>query len=445
MYRLGHGDCFLLAFPGTKKRPFYVLIDCGYKPGSNVRYNLSDIETVVADIAEATGKHIDLMIITHEHQDHVNGIWSGDKSRFDSFKIGEAWFAWTEDEIDPLAQALRDRHHDQLLGLVAARNSLAAAGGGETLQRVDDLLSLELGVDDAAEFAAVAKNPERSINKRAMRFVRQKAERGAKCIRPHEEILTLPGVKGVRVFALGPPHNADLLYDEDPQGNEAFPGHGFSATAMGSFFAAAQAGDDKRRIRPFGRRYGISVETAFKDDEYGPFFSKHYGAADVASGASASITGTGGTSTSRKKPGANQKAADDSAGSSPGAAGSAITPAPRPDAAAGNASETSSGNVASDEVAGDAPFRRIETDWLYSAEDLALVLNKGINNTSLVLAFELERSGRVLLFVGDAQRGNWVSWTNGSWTDDKGKRIGVRDLLARCCTRLAITAAIMRL
>src|SRR5881396_1579721 len=35
MYRIGHGDCFLIAFAGeTPDKPAYVLIDCGYKPGS---------------------------------------------------------------------------------------------------------------------------------------------------------------------------------------------------------------------------------------------------------------------------------------------------------------------------------------------------------------------------------------------------------------------------
>jgi hypothetical protein len=33
MYRIGHGDCFLIAFAG-KKKPVHVLIDCGYKPKS---------------------------------------------------------------------------------------------------------------------------------------------------------------------------------------------------------------------------------------------------------------------------------------------------------------------------------------------------------------------------------------------------------------------------
>jgi hypothetical protein len=58
------------------------------------------------------------------------------------------------------------------------------------------------------------------------------------------------------------------------------------------------------------------------------------------------------------------------------------------------------------------------------------VLNRGINNTSLVLAFEFKKSRKVLLFVGDAQRGNWISWTNGSWKDGP-ETISVRDLMSR--------------
>ena len=55
---------------------------------------------------------------------------------------------------------------------------------------------------------------------------------------------------------------------------------------------------------------------------------------------------------------------------------------------------------------------------------------RGINNTSLVLAFELPESNKVLLFVGDAQRGNWRSWTEGGWQDGE-KTITVRDLMSR--------------
>ena len=55
-------------------------------------------------------------------------------------------------------------------------------------------------------------------------------------------------------------------------------------------------------------------------------------------------------------------------------------------------------------------WRHIELDWLHTAEQLALKLDSDTNNTSLVLAIELIESGRVLLFTGDAQVGNWLSW-----------------------------------
>ena len=65
----------------------------------------------------------------------------------------------------------------------------------------------------------------------------------------------------------------------------------------------------------------------------------------------------------------------------------------------------------------NAPWRRIDNEWLYSAETLALKLNTGINNTSLVLAFELPKSRKVLFFAGDAQRGNWISWKDVTFKD----------------------------
>jgi beta-lactamase superfamily II metal-dependent hydrolase len=57
-------------------------------------------------------------------------------------------------------------------------------------------------------------------------------------------------------------------------------------------------------------------------------------------------------------------------------------------------------------------WRRIDTDWVAAADQLALSLNNMTNNTSLVLAFELTGTTptRFLLFVGDAQAGNWASW-----------------------------------
>ena len=80
-------------------------------------------------------------------------------------------------------------------------------------------------------------------------------------------------------------------------------------------------------------------------------------------------------------------------------------------------------------------WRRIGTDWQASAESLALKLDSATNNTSLVLAIELESSGRVLLFAADAQVGNWESWHDHTWTAAEGlgrdERVTAEDLLRR--------------
>ena len=82
----------------------------------------------------------------------------------------------------------------------------------------------------------------------------------------------------------------------------------------------------------------------------------------------------------------------------------------------------------------DQGWRRIETDWLGVASRLALQLDSHTNNTSLALAFELEPSGRVLLFPGDAQVGNWKSWSGMEWKvkdASETRSVTAADLLAR--------------
>lgn len=78
----------------------------------------------------------------------------------------------------------------------------------------------------------------------------------------------------------------------------------------------------------------------------------------------------------------------------------------------------------------DGPdWRRIDSEWLDDASELALALDGATNNTSLVLAIELGGSD-VLLFVADAQVGNWESWQSLSWDVD-GRRVTGPDLLRR--------------
>jgi len=100
--------------------------------------------------------------------------------------------------------------------------------------------------------------------------------------------------------------------------------------------------------------------------------------------------------------------------------------------------------VGEKDAAGDAFFKqhysdgpewqRVDHDWMEAAGRLALQLDSDTNNTCLALAFELGPNGRVLLFPGDAQVGNWLSWATPEWRAAGGAdapAIKARDLLAR--------------
>lgn len=379
MYRTGHGDCFLLAFAGDDAvKPVYVLIDCGYKPGSPAKIvPPTNIKDITESIRISTGGHIDVAVITHEHQDHVNGIT---EKNFEGITIGETWFAWTEDPEDDLANSLRKLFKDKLLGLIDARNRMAAADS-ETTKLIDNLLEFELGGIDESEvfsaglgFAAADEVKGQSKNKKSMQVFKDLAENGIRYLKPHDDISSLPGAKDVRVFSLGPPRNEDQLKDLDPQGDEAFHSLALASASPGNYFAAAAAGQSKS---PFAARYQVPTSLAEYSGEHRQFYSSHYGDESVVE---------------ETVPVAKQRGEN--------------------------------------EVPDNASWRRINTEWLYSAEQLALDLNSYTNNGSLVLAFELGKGGKVLLFAADAQRGNWVSWADKDWKDGKEK-VTTKDLLGR--------------
>jgi hypothetical protein len=107
---------------------------------------------------------------------------------------------------------------------LAAREVLAFAAGEDdrAVARVDTLPGLELG-DQAlrpatAALLAAAEDPEKSVNKQAMKLIKDKAaaKHGCQHLFPGGAPLILPGTRGVRAFVLGPPQDEDLIADEDP-------------------------------------------------------------------------------------------------------------------------------------------------------------------------------------------------------------------------------------
>ena len=75
-------------------------------------------------------------------------------------------------------------------------------------------------------------------------------------------------------------------------------------------------------------------------------------------------------------------------------------------------------------------WRTIDNEWINVASELAIKMENHTNNSSLVLAIELGKNGKVMLFPGDAQVGNWLSWQDLEWNFG-GDSITSDDLLTR--------------
>jgi hypothetical protein len=181
----------------------------------------------------------------------------------------QTWLAWTEDGTDRLANRLRNAFDDKLLGLLAVRQRLAAAGDAAQIQRLDEFRAFEFGGEDEA-FKAAGADPSKSLNKRAMKLLKDRADNGVKYLRPHEEILTVPGAKGVRVYALGPPRSQDQLEDLNPQGDEQF--HlAVSTASAGNYFAAAVTAAAQHGQSPFSSRFALGQNVALNDQDFGTF------------------------------------------------------------------------------------------------------------------------------------------------------------------------------
>jgi hypothetical protein len=180
-------------------------------------------------------------------------------------------------------------------------------------------------------------------------------------LRPGDQLFDVRGLRGIRVFVLGPPRDQRLIKRSDPskRHSEVYELAGGGGAHQG-FLTASQALAEGKRpsAQPFDPFFRVEAADAHNN----AFFHEHY-------------------------------------------------------------------------YTEDSNWRRIDHDWLGYAAQLALALNSDTKNTSLVLAFELASEGDVLLFPGDAQVGNWLSWEALEWhvCEDGGETRTVRsdDLLAR--------------
>jgi hypothetical protein len=252
MYRQGLGDCFLITLPAAADKPFYMLIDCGVVLGTPDP--ATRMKKVVEDITQVTNGEVDVLVVTHEHWDHVSGFVQA-RNVFDKLKIKQVWLAWTEDPQDPLATRLRQERRSAEKALRMAVNYLAVSGDNETAQRVDSLVGF---------FGAGTGSTEDALN-----YVKTLAGGKPRYCEPGQPPIEIPRLPGVRFFVLGPPKDERLIRKSNPGKTEAY---GLDALTRTLNAGAAGSPEEDALQDPFDRVHAIPIARA----EQLPFFQKRY-------------------------------------------------------------------------------------------------------------------------------------------------------------------------
>lgn len=361
MYCQGQGDCFLLALPGDDGSPRYMLIDCGiYHTMWDAPTRKARMIEIAQHIKDSTDDHVHQVVATHEHTDHINGFsYAADVFTHPDFHFDRVWMAWTEDSQDPEVVRIKDELNLEMRILLAAAHRLRGLGAtGEA-----DMINGVLGYS--------------GWNSHSMGILKGLAD--VTYLSQGEGPLTIPGVSAVRFFVLAPPYDYDFVMDwpsshpDDVYGMWMLP-----LNAQNALLSAVAARGARDEIDELGEEAGdepleFAVKAAIENrlETSQPFGYSHRIKA-------------GGAGKSRW------------------------------------ADFFEKHYGLGDGSGHESEWRRIDTDWLRTAETLAIKVGKRVNNTSLVLAMQFVNSGRVLLFPGDAQAESWNAWHDYeySWTID---------------------------
>jgi hypothetical protein len=345
MYDTGSvGDCLLLLFMADTMIAYSLMIDCG---GWNT--TSTNITPCVQDIHDTCNGKLDLLIVTHQHEDHISGFNQA-RAVFDTITVDEVWMSWIENPEDSIAKILKEAYGKKLKAL---RQSISAnlvrirrmTGGDdrqqkmmhakkEKMMRALELLTFEEGTSYGAKLAAGKRT-----NDDAMSYVKDKGNT-IKYLMPGRVMKLMNDEPGLKCYILGPPRDKDMRYFKiDEEDDEMYH------LAMRADARDAAFGEEENALRTGG----IFINDIALEDGVSPFREEYR----MDRGEQASFMKMYNATAMR--------------------------------------------------------WRQIETDWMESDAAIAMRITRLTNNTSFAMAIELP-DGSVLLLPADAQSGNWMGW-----------------------------------
>lgn len=348
MYDTGSvGDCLLLLFKKKDDISFKMLIDCG-----GWITNAEKVNPVAEDILSTCKGKLDLLVMTHQHKDHLSGF-NFARAIFDKIVVDQVWMSWMENPKDPIAKIVKDKYGKKIKALLkearAANEKYArlksqkykASKAGPRYvtkaDRMEDAISLfefQLGLN-AGPAATKRAATKKTTNQDAVDYLKTKGK--LTYWKPGEVATGIKGADGVKFFMLGPPRDKDM---------KLF----FTKTEVEKEIYKLAANPESESSEEVTEKTMLSTPGKPLQPNVSPFADRYQ--------------------MNRAERNEWQKWYD----------------------------------------LPDNNWRQIDTDGDDNFLRIALEANRYTNNTSFAMAIEVGDKDQVILLPGDAQSGNWMGW-----------------------------------
>lgn len=276
MYKTGTGDCFALKFYKGNAIKFRMMIDGGTWSGK-----VDKLSEYVEDLKSFLGENLDVLVVTHEHKDHVH-LFDVCEDLFTdgSFSVDSIWMAWTEDDKSKKIAKWKKEFGQKKMALAAATQRVK-----KLVDDPDYKKSVERNYNGVEIFKARKNYSETlqdfaelhfSVNKggytgglKGMENVKKKIKKGKiEYWRPGDIVENNEKLSGVKFYVLGPPEDiASVKKEKGRKGSGDTYEHNKDLEKNNAFAAAIMNAENGFKDIPF--KYSFVDEGKQQHEQYG--------------------------------------------------------------------------------------------------------------------------------------------------------------------------------
>lgn len=206
-----------------------MMIDAGTWQGKK-----NHLANYVKDLKEYVDNKVDLLVVTHEHKDHVYLFDVCEEMFLNDFEVDEIWMSWAENDLDEKVKIWKDQYGQKKKAFTDAVTELSSdktkraikkqfqgVNGNEDLIKsfenfkysLNDFRDLHLSLDSNGKYKGGLKGMEIVKNKIANGNIRY--------LKPGD-IVSIKGLESVNFNILGPPQSSKAIKKEHGNKTETY-------------------------------------------------------------------------------------------------------------------------------------------------------------------------------------------------------------------------------